>query len=683
MGNAHGQGSFGRGSGSKPPSPPPCVIQVEQTVTVEEFFVDPPPVTPGENNHHRVRANSNTNDGVFGDSSPFYQATVSAASQFARNLFDSSTLFNSNDGLDVHANANTRRGNRKWIITALLLAMVNLCTTLIESMMPVMVPTIIYDSRFDVQGFQWLLAGPAIGAAATALSAGQLYAVFPFKQVYMLFAVLLLLATVSPGFAPNMAFLFYTRVLVGVGLAGQQFGALVYLEHEGTFIDKVRRDFFMSVSTAVGLILGPIFGSLFTHRDKIWGWAFYAAFAILAFNLALLVYALPNKLDIVATAPWTYGETLTWSTRLVRMDLLGCLLSFFGILTFFISVNFAGTLVPWTNGFLYIPLGIGAVLLLLVPTQQHFMIFNSPSTRLFPMTYLRSSKTMALWMLTFLASAIVSTALPYTTIYQLFTRPNPSAVSTAFYMFFTLTGPHLIPTLIISVYIGGGLITRYPFLPSFSVWSTISSLFLLTGTALLFVNTPSFFPSSGGLPIIACQFGLACIGFWTAVILPLAHQLTDLLQSSTWTVHNPHPGQKHPHHNRAFVMFAIYLGAAVGLTATGSILMHIGPRLELAVLTARADPNVPATEDNALYLLQGYSFIRDVYSDDIFTSSLAALRNAFGWSSLAMLVFATGTCVCGAGLLVGKVLKGEMAAMAVPREWRLDAGGREVELHAM
>lgn len=658
-------------TGERPRSPG-MVIYVEQTVTVESVYEEPLP--------------SDSRARPFGDNSGFYQATVTAASHLAQAIFAAPTF---ESGTEDDANLPlTRPRSRKWIWTAVLLAIVNLIASAADSMMSAMAPTIAYD--LDVQGFQWLLAGPAIGAAATVLTAGQLYAVLPFKAVYTFFALLLLLGIMSAGFASDMTFLFYTRILVGIGLAGQQLGALIFLGHNGQVIDKVRRDVYVSISTALGFIIGPIFGAIYAHRDKLWAWAFYTAALILGGVQIGLLYMVPNKFDLEETVPWTLGETLVfgrWS-RIIRIDLLGCMLSFFGILTIFISLNLAGTWIDWSQGYLYAPIGLGAVLVVLLCCQQIFRIWASRSTLLFPTQYLRSFKTTALFMLTFLTSGIFQTVFAYSVLYQLLTRPSPSPIATAFYLFFTFTGPYLIPLLVVPIYVGGGLIKMYPRGASYSMWSVIVSVFLVTGTVLLFINTPAFLPSHG-LPTIARQFALACVGFWCAVSLPLAHQILDVFQP----VNHPNPRQRQPHHNRSFVLFATYLGAAVALTAAGSIFMHLGPRATLPLLNEYQSQaqghGIPATSENARTLLLGYAFVIDGVTPTLFDDTITAIENTFGWSFVVPLGFAVLMLLMSLCYLFGKLYKDDwtfrtLNESGVPDEWRkpCDQGGRRTRIEA-
>jgi MFS family permease len=597
---------------------------------------------------------------------------------------------NNGQGGDHNSDINLSiAGTRKPSID-LLIALVNLIAMMTETMLPVMVPTLWYD--LNIQGFQWLIAGPAVGAAATVLTAGHLYAVFSFKTVYMLFATILLTATVLHGsFTPNMVYLFFARILLGVGLAGQQLGALIYLEGNGTFKIQVRRDFFVTVSSAIGLVLGPIFGGVWAHRDEQWAWGFYTVSIILVLILISLLFELPDNLLTSANSEaWAFGPSLNWSQRLSRMDMLGMVLSFFGIIALFVTFNLAGTQTPWTNGYLYTPLSIGASLVVLFVLQQILKILTSPATQLFPVSYLRHLKTTMLFLLTFLTAATFYTAMPYTALYQMITRPEPSAFATGFYLFFTTTGPHLFFTVVIALYIGSGILTAHPVLPSYSVWSVISSVFLLGGTVLLFVDTPSMLSGNAGLAGIARMFALACIGFWSPITLSVGRHLVDLWQHPSLLLSNGYPAQRHPHHNRVFILFAQYLGVAVALTVTGSIFMHTATSAQLSLTESVAAPAYPATGDNALFLLQGYSFINGDVPEKLFSASIAALRDAFGWAFVGVLGAATLAVVAAGVLLMAKVVAGGgLAALRgpVPRQWRLEMGGvapnGDVELTAV
>lgn len=634
------------------------VIVVERSVTVEEVA------------HEQNASNRNA---LFGDASQLYSATVSASSQFARNLFSTTTLHNSNPDL-----SETPARNKRWIAIALLLALINLICTIADTMMSVMLPEIMVD--LDIEGFTWALAGPAVGSAAAVLIAGQLYGVFRFKYVYLWFSILTLTGILLSALTPSMALLFNGRILLGVGIAGQQLGAMIFLDHDGTFADKTRRDFFISVTAGIGLILGPICGGASAHRHKGWMIGLLLTFVMLIFLLMALMYALPNQIRLppLATNQSSSQTQRSLFSRLARIDILGCCLSLVGVLKLLVTFNLAGTRISWSNHYVYIPLTIGGLAMCMFVVQQAFNFYTHPALRAFPATYLRHFKTTILFGLTFLVSGILNTTLPYVALYQMLTRPEPSALGTATFFLYSFGGPHLIPTLLVPVYIGSGLVTSYPLLPSYTLWSTVTSTFLMAGTILLFVNAPCFFPGQEGIPRILVQFALACIGWWSAVTLPMAHQIIDLLQPRN----SGNEGVRHPYHNRCFILFASYLGSAVALTSTGSIFMHLGPRWTLQLLQDQLiDPFIhdavldPNREDSLVALL-GYTFIRSGTSTELLHAIIAVIRNTFSWSFVVILGFATLAFILSVIMLMYKIWKGyfeqqDGVAASVPDAWRV------------
>ncbi|KIV94746.1 hypothetical protein PV10_02479 [Exophiala mesophila] len=652
--------------GPPPPKSQPAegVIRVQQSVTVEEVVVP---------------ENANPNQStLFGDASRFYQATVCATSRFAHDLFSATTLRE-----DPGDDESTPARNKRWIVTAVLLALVNLICTMVDTMLPVMLPEIMYD--LDIQGFQWVLAGVATGAAATTLAAGQLYGVFPFKQVYALFAVLFLIGTISPALASNMLFIFYARLVQGIGMAGLKMGAMIFLDHEGSFTDKSRRDFFVLVSGAIGLILGPFLGSLFAARHRFWDWAFYTTFMLLALVFVPLVYILPNRLHVpLAVSTWSPQGTLAWRVLSLKMDTLGSVLSFTGLMTLFISINLAGTYASWYDSYTYVPISVGGAVLVSLVIQQTMFANNEPWARLFPCGYCRHIKSMALFMLTCFICGILQTTLPYTALYQLLSGAKGSAVDTAVYLFFNFSAPHLIPTLLVPVYVGSGLVTSYPLVPSYSIWSLGTGIFLMAGTAILFLNTPTFFPEPSGMPRILQQFSLASIGWWSAMTLSLAHQIIDVLQPANSSMGPERASYRHPYHNRSFIQFAAYLGAAIALTGTGNLFMTLGPRWELQAI--RKDlaefPNLYSSDtrpdhEDARVALLGYTFIRNGTTPTLFEATIDTIKETFGWSSLVGLSMATLAFITSVILVVYKIWTGDLdwrnrVVGNVPREWRVE-----------
>ncbi|KAJ9628142.1 hypothetical protein H2204_009544 [Knufia peltigerae] len=650
-------------SSPRPLRGPP--IMTETTLTVEELPADQTPQV--------------SDMALWGDSTPFYQVTVTAASNLARNLVRTSPVFGPTTGSAADGNANntgttdTNDGeenvatqaaaeSRRWISTGILVAMMNMIAIGIDSMIGVMMPTILYD--LDVLGFEWVFSATATGAAACALFAGQIYTIFPFKVAYIAFTTIVLFGTISAGFTRYMGYMYFARLVLGIGIGGQQLGAILFLERGNTFMDKIRRDFYLTLSTSFGMILGPIFGALFVHSRSLYDWAFYTAFILGTLLFVGLAYLLPNKITIVGSAHWTYTHSMAGDRYYRRMDQAGMAFSSGSILILFMTLNWAGTWLLWSDSNVHALMGLGFGLLFLLIVQQYFKILTSSVIQLFPTHYLRSFKKTGLFMAVFLTAGIIQTVLPYTAFYQLVTQPEPSAIPTAFYLFFSMTAAFVIPTLVIHVHLGGGMVEKYSVWPSYSIWTLISSIFILVGSVILFINTPRIFPS-GLPPTVARQFALACIGFWSSVVLPIANQIMDVYQ--------PLAGQHHPLHNRVFVLFGFWLGAAVALTASGSIFMQHGTTALLDLLRSpRSEFRDHAGYEDAQVLMLGYTFVR-AGTESIFAQSIAELENTFALTFAPVLVFAGLLFVLAVAMVVKKKCDGGLGA--VPKEWAVQPDG--------
>lgn len=141
-------------------------------------------------------------------------------------------------------------------------------------------------------------------------------------------------------------------------------------------------------------------------------------------------------------------------------------------------------------------------------------------------------------------------------------------------------------------------------------------------------------------------------------------------------------GLRPPFHNRCFILFASYLGSAIALTSTGSIFMHLGPRWTLQLLQDQLKdpfiqdaPTDPSKEDSLIALL-GYTFIRAGTSADAFLDIIRSIRNAFAWSFVVPLGFATLAFVFSVVMLMFKIWKGYFEwhanGVGVPEEWRVN-----------
>ncbi|KAI1291195.1 MFS general substrate transporter [Xylaria venustula] len=109
----------------------------------------------------------------------------------------------------------------------------------------------------------------------------------------------------------------------------------------------------LSVPLAIGSILGPIVGALFTQYVT-WRWIGWINLPLLAVGFALAAYAL--RLRPIE------GSLLT---RLRRLDWVGMLLFSVGSAAFTLPLSWGGSLYPWSSFRTILPLVIGVLVLIL------------------------------------------------------------------------------------------------------------------------------------------------------------------------------------------------------------------------------------------------------------------------------------------------------------------------------
>jgi MFS family permease len=91
-------------------------------------------------------------------------------------------------------------------------------------------PAIGRDFGTGVAALQWVMNGYTLTLAAFLLIGGSLGDRFGRRKVYLIGTVWFALASAACGFAPNVVFLIFTRVLQGVGAALLTPGSLAILE---------------------------------------------------------------------------------------------------------------------------------------------------------------------------------------------------------------------------------------------------------------------------------------------------------------------------------------------------------------------------------------------------------------------------------------------------------------------
>lgn len=127
----------------------------------------------------------------------------------------------------------------------------------------------------DISKLPWLAGAFMIGAAATNLVWGKIYAGFEAKSMYIACVVLFEAGSALCGGAPSMNALIVGRAIAGVGGSGLYLGVMSLLAVTTTMQERPLYVGLTGLVWGIGTVLGPIVGGAFTDSSAGWRWAFY------------------------------------------------------------------------------------------------------------------------------------------------------------------------------------------------------------------------------------------------------------------------------------------------------------------------------------------------------------------------------------------------------------------------
>ncbi|KAK4943234.1 hypothetical protein LTR10_017076 [Elasticomyces elasticus] len=192
---------------------------------------------------------------------------------------------------------------------------------------------------------------------------GRIYTFYSPKFVFLGAVIFFEVGSALCGAAPNSTAFIFGRAIAGIGSAGISSGAIVIMMHT-TPIEK--RPLYMSlvgVVFGVASVAGPLLGGVFTSKLT-WRWCFYINLPIggLTMGIILLVLNLPNPLN----APKTIKE------QLGRLDPLGALFLFPGIICLLLALQWGGSTYAWGNARIIVLLIVfGLCMIAFIAVQRH------------------------------------------------------------------------------------------------------------------------------------------------------------------------------------------------------------------------------------------------------------------------------------------------------------------------
>ncbi|KAI0847318.1 MFS general substrate transporter [Daldinia vernicosa] len=165
--------------------------------------------------------------------------------------------------------------------------------------------------------------------------------------------VLFLIGSIIFALAQDMDTVIAARVLQGFGGGGIDVLTQVILADMTTLEERSKYLGLMAIPSAVGNIMGPSVGGLFTTYAT-WRWVGWI-------NLPFLGIGTPLVFFFLKLRPVPLGATLARNLRCI--DWIGMTLVIIGITIFVIPVSWAGSLFPWASWQTLLPVLLGVAVL--------------------------------------------------------------------------------------------------------------------------------------------------------------------------------------------------------------------------------------------------------------------------------------------------------------------------------
>ena len=311
-----------------------------------------------------------------------------------------------------------------------------------------------------------------LGGAAVVLPFGKLYGLFDAKWLYITSSALFNIGSALCGAAPNMDALIVGRVLAGMGGNGMYLGVMTLLSVNTSDRERPGYLSFVGLVWGIGTVLGPVVGGAFVESPATWRWAFYINLCVSG------LFAPVYLLWIPSFKPRTGTKMLG---VLGEFDIVGTVLSIGAIMTLIMAINLGGALYAWNSGRTIALFVVSLVLFVSFGVQQGFSIFTSPTSRIFPVQFLKNWNAVLL----FACAAAVNTSgfipIYYVPLYFQFARGD-NAIEAAVRLL------PLIFVLSAAILANGHLMGRFSY---FQPWYIFGSVLTLIGAVLLCKGHPS------------------------------------------------------------------------------------------------------------------------------------------------------------------------------------------------
>ncbi|CAG9939996.1 unnamed protein product [Clonostachys rosea f. rosea IK726] len=278
--------------------------------------------------------------------------------------------------------------------------------------------------------------------------------------------------------ASNMDVLIAGRVLQGLGGGGIDVIVTVTIADMTTLEERAKYLGILAIPSAVGNILGPFVGALFSTYVT-WRWIGWINLPILGLGFPLVCFFLRLR-HVPNDGPLT--------DRLGRLDWLGMALVVIGIAIFVIPLSWAGSLFPWASWQTLVPMLLGVVVLVLFIYYE-----GKPTEPIMPHRLFHSKTARSTQIGGFLHGAVLISLLQYLPL--LYQAVQLETVISA--------AVSLLPTVILSTIIAAVSMMMVPLFGGYVWILRLSWVILTVGTGVLALfDVSSSSAMRYGLPIL-------------------------------------------------------------------------------------------------------------------------------------------------------------------------------------
>ncbi|OTA99046.1 hypothetical protein M426DRAFT_76619 [Hypoxylon sp. CI-4A] len=308
---------------------------------------------------------------------------------------------------------------------------------------------------------------------------GRIYTFHSPKPVFLTAVVLFEVGSAICGAAPNSTAFILGRAVAGIGAAGISNGSIVIMMHCTPVERRPVWIGFVGAMYGVASVAGPLLGGVFTSKVS-WRWCFYVNLPIGGVAIAIIVLLL--DLPSPKNAPKTIGE------QIARLDPLGTLFFFPGIVCLLLALQWGGSTYAWSNARIIVLLVVfGLCMIVFVGIQR----WKGDSATVPPRIFLQRSILSAVWFI-FFSGAALQIMLYYLPIwFQVIKDVSPVQSG-------IMTLP-IVLSLVIANIIAGGLVSAFGYYTPFLI---ASSIFMSIGCGLI----STFTTTTGHSKWIAYQF---------------------------------------------------------------------------------------------------------------------------------------------------------------------------------